>query len=578
MTELIEAFSVGLGRHWSWLAGSSIKATAWLLVVLAILQLLRKSSAGWRHMISVGGAIGVPLIFLLNLSLIPDELGWRPFVRNPIELSEVRIMYSTQVEAMDAPFKLTGALEADPAAAAVSSASFDARTGIVALWWLGCIVVGLRLLLRLRTPRVSQLTAAPAALKIVLDRECGLMDIRPIPALLTSPKAMPMVYGLRRAAIILPTGAIEWSTAKLTSIIRHELAHLRRRDVFWSMMVEAALLPVWWNPFARVLRRRALEWTEQACDDAVINTGVAPTQYATDLLSLSLRNALIPTSAHGLAALSKPGQQARFERVLAEGAERGTISSRKAAITGLLTLGLLILATLFVSCSSVPKDATARDQRVAIAPVVNIPRAVEGAEQIRLSVKIFEVDFPSDEELEKSTLADWIAGRKKLLAAADGAELFDLQRPGSDILSAPHIVTEPGRQAKLEIGSLVPLSGEDKPEFAKVGIEIDSVVWPTGETNTLKVDLTNSTREVVGHEPDEGGFDVPQIRHLQGKYQGLLPNGSYLLIGQPMQPVLLRDKVPVLGDIPLLGRMFRSSRVGRERKVVAAQFSFSKSP
>jgi len=308
----------------------------------------------------------------------------------------------------------------------------------------------------------------------------------------------------------------------------------------------------------------------------VISTGVAPTQYATDLLSLSRRSAAVPP--HGFAALSEHGQQARFKRVLAEDADRETISSGKATRTGLLALSLLVPATLFVSCATSPKDVAARDQRVATAPVVKIPSVGEGTDQIRLSVKIFEVEYPSDKNLEESALTEWIAGRTKLLSSADGSELFDPRRTGSDILSAPHIVTEPGRQAKLEIGNLVPLTGLENPEYAKVGVEIVSLVWPTGDTNTLKVDLTGSVREVVGHKPDETGFDVPQIRHLKGKYQGILTNGSYLLIGQPMAPVLVRDKVPVLGDLPLLGRMFRSSTTQHEKKVVAAQFTFSEAP
>lgn len=569
----MKAFSTDL--HWEWLAGSSLKVTAWLLLVLAVLRLTRKTSAASRHLVAVCGAVGIPLIFLLNLSFVPNEFGWQPFAKGTVERVDVKIMSMPQYEAGNAPLGLANKTPAN-GTTIQSSGAFDSKSGIVALWWLGCIVVGIRFLLRLRAPRLSNSEDAPAELYAVLNRECERMNFRTVPTLRTIRDAMPMVYGIRQPAIVLPTAAIGWPSEKLTSVLRHELAHLRRRDVVWSMIVEAALLPLWWHPLARVLRRRTLEWTEQACDDAVINTGIAPTQYATDLLSLSRRSGAVP--AHGFAALSEHGQQARFQRLLAEDINRETISSGKVTSTGLLALGLLIPTTLFVSCSTVPKDAPAQDIQAAIAPVVNIPPVAEVTNQIRLFVKVFEVDYPSDEELENPVLAEWLAGRTKLLSSAAGSDLFDIQRTGSDILSAPQVVTQPGRRAKLEIGSLVPLSGQEKPEFAKVGIEIDSVVWPTGKTNILKVDLTGSTREVVGYKSDESGFDVPQIRHLQGEYRGMLPNGSYLLIGQPMQPLLLRDKVPVLGDIPLLGRLFRSNKVEQERKVIAAQFSFSETP
>ncbi|MFT4688878.1 MAG: hypothetical protein ACJASX_002728 [Limisphaerales bacterium] len=47
MNELIDSISVALGHQWEWLIGTSIKVTVWLLLVLAILQLRRKTSASW---------------------------------------------------------------------------------------------------------------------------------------------------------------------------------------------------------------------------------------------------------------------------------------------------------------------------------------------------------------------------------------------------------------------------------------------------------------------------------------------------------------------------------------------------
>ena len=68
MSELIESFSGEFRYHWEWLAGSSIKATVWLLFVLAVLQVFRRISASWRHTVAICGAVGVPLVFVPRLS------------------------------------------------------------------------------------------------------------------------------------------------------------------------------------------------------------------------------------------------------------------------------------------------------------------------------------------------------------------------------------------------------------------------------------------------------------------------------------------------------------------------------
>jgi beta-lactamase regulating signal transducer with metallopeptidase domain len=578
MNELLQTFPAELGHHWEWFASSSFKATAWLILVLAVLQLLRKSSAGWRHLIAVCGAIGIPLIFMLNLSAIPERHGWQPFARRTVAKVEVGMMRAMLSEHSGGSAPSGVAAVEDPTVPSYASGSTEVKIGMIALWCLGCCIVGVRFLLRLRRPQLSLLADAPDELKQLLNRECTRLNLRKTPTLQLAPDAMPMVYGLMGAVIVLPTGAIHWPAEKLIAVLRHELAHFQRRDVVWSVIVEAALLVLWWHPLARILRRQTLEWMEQACDDAVINSGIAPTQYATHLLSLSHRNSLKSVSAYGLAALSSGGQEVRFRRVLDEDRSRVAVASTKAAGTCLLALALLIPGTLLVSCSTVPKDTPTQQPLTRTAPPVKIPSAPGDASQIRLAVKIFEINFPSEEEREKPGISRWLDGEAQLLSSEEGSGLFDPGKPGTDILSAPQIVVAPGREAKLEVGNQVPLSDQPEPAFAKVGIAVETLVWPTGDTDILKVNVLSSVTEVTGYEADDTGFRVPQLRRLEGKYQGLLQNGSYLLIGQRTQPIDVDEKIPLLGDVPLLGRLFQSSKTSQKQKVIAAHFSFTELP
>jgi beta-lactamase regulating signal transducer with metallopeptidase domain len=71
------------------------------------------------------------------------------------------------------------------------------------------------------------------------------------------------------------------------AILRHELAHLERGDVWWSVFARLLALPQWFNPLAWYAVRRFDEAAEWACDDAVAAADpTARATYANALLSL----------------------------------------------------------------------------------------------------------------------------------------------------------------------------------------------------------------------------------------------------------------------------------------------------
>ena len=73
------------------------------------------------------------------------------------------------------------------------------------------------------------------------------------------------------------------------AILRHELAHLRRRDLWKSAAIRILALPQWFNPLAWKAVRAFDEAAEWACDDQVINTRNADyrTSYPKTLLKIA---------------------------------------------------------------------------------------------------------------------------------------------------------------------------------------------------------------------------------------------------------------------------------------------------
>jgi beta-lactamase regulating signal transducer with metallopeptidase domain/protein involved in polysaccharide export with SLBB domain len=95
-----------------------------------------------------------------------------------------------------------------------------------------------------------------------------------------------------------------WSSlavAERAAILRHELAHLRRGDLWKSLAIRVLALPQWFNPLAWFAVRRFDEAAEWACDAAAARDADDRLAFANSLLQ-SAEYALAPYPASAPAA------------------------------------------------------------------------------------------------------------------------------------------------------------------------------------------------------------------------------------------------------------------------------------
>ena len=92
---------------------------------------------------------------------------------------------------------------------------------------------------------------APQTIPMLLSRNLG-------PALVRTPLGYRLVVPLELWD--------ELSESSRLGILRHELAHFRRRDVWKSFFVRILALPHWFNPIAHYAANRFDELAEQLCD------------------------------------------------------------------------------------------------------------------------------------------------------------------------------------------------------------------------------------------------------------------------------------------------------------------------
>lgn len=113
-----------------------------------------------------------------------------------------------------------------------------------------------------------------------LRRSAAIARMTQTPTLKLSEEAhSPVVTGLLRPTIIVPYYARSWDTDTLRTVFLHELAHLKRYDLWFAFVAQLNCALLWWNPFVWLLRKQLRKQSEYAVDAKVISSGISPTSY-----------------------------------------------------------------------------------------------------------------------------------------------------------------------------------------------------------------------------------------------------------------------------------------------------------
>lgn len=96
----------------------------------------------------------------------------------------------------------------------------------------------------------------------------------------------PMVVGLLRPCILIPRALVDTlEPGVLHDILRHEIAHIRRGDLWLAAVLRLMLAVFWWSPFLRLINTRLELAREMACDTRAACGSEARIDYASSLLA-----------------------------------------------------------------------------------------------------------------------------------------------------------------------------------------------------------------------------------------------------------------------------------------------------
>jgi len=294
----------GEGAHWLW-------AWSWqalgLLASIWLAQYIRRVNApAMRHQFWLCGLIAVALLPLCGLLL-----QWIPLPLPPANPTFIIFTPAPTPPPIESFTVETPQPEDD------TSMVYAIAPALFAVWLIGA-------LLKLAQSGKSHLKLHRilAAAQRTSAAELGCAEVSAsvpeVPVVGLSPEIhTPILCGVFRPIILLPANIAEWTTpAERAAIIRHELAHVERRDPFINLFQTALQIVFFFHPLVRYACRQLNLERELACDDRVVELGTAAEVYAAGILKVVERS-LMPKGVDQLALFStKQVLERRIEMIL----------------------------------------------------------------------------------------------------------------------------------------------------------------------------------------------------------------------------------------------------------------------
>jgi len=379
-----------------------------------------------------------------------------------------------------------------PVAAKLTPITWQA---VVLLFWLvGMLAFVALLAQRVRFVRglVATSTAAEGKLLASLEqcrrqmRLHGRVELRTSDAL-----PSPAVCGLWRPTILMPASLVaKLSPDELKATLIHELAHIKRADL-WVNAVQTALQVVYfYNPFVWLANAIIRRTCEEAVDETVLVTlGGRVRDYGYTLISIS--ETTLWKTDFGLRLIGVAESKRALKRRIRHMVTRPVPKSARIGVLG--AVGILLIAAVLL-----PMARGERSSRETSTPSAE---ATAEASQTTSSAEANDVLVDPDTGV-KFTLANRISGANNVIAHVN------------------KLIMSPDARFLLFWGSVIPLDGTETFSYTEHWGDVrDVAVSPNGRyiahgRNTVW--LQPVSPETQGDTPGSAGSEIRTFLRIYG--------------------------------------------------------------
>jgi len=393
----METLNTQLQPFFEWLLRATLQASLMVCLILLLQRILRsKLGIRWHY--------GLWMLLLVRMSL-----PWAPqskaslFNLIPQSVYQQQIEYvqpETNEQKVGSDLTSSAPVEAVPASGAVTiQKSPDAVSAtptikqdvqyqfkpdlskmikLLPLFWLiGALVLFLYVctgnfnlwrIVKSQRPLIDQ-----KILELLEDCK-SQMGIQTILGIVTTNKVKsPALFGFIRPRLLLPTGMIEnLSSEELRFVFLHELAHLKRRDIYIGWLISVLQVLHWFNPLVWLAFRRMRADRELACDALVLDRMQSdePKSYGRIIVSL-LERFSRPRFLPGLAGIMENKSQLKRRITMIARFKKNSYQWSP----------LAIIMMVMLACVSVPNAISIEASRTLTmesAPKISLRRVWSG--------------------------------------------------------------------------------------------------------------------------------------------------------------------------------------------------------
>ncbi len=300
----MESLSMQLRPFFEWLLRTTVQASLLICLILLVQLMLRgKLDVRWHYCLWLLLLIRLVMpwapesrmsIFNLippwagqsQIEFVPDDIADDSFNS---DVAGVGINESTPVSMTGVPQEIPEAITTTPE----KPVFFELADMLPLVWLIGALVLAVYVCASNFNLRRIVKKACPLTDRKILDllEKCkSQMGIRTILRVVVTDRVRgPALFGFVRPRLLLPRGMTEaLSLEELRCIFLHELAHLKRHDIFVSYLVSLLQILHWFNPLVWLAFYRMRADRELACDALVLSTMNIdePQKYGQAIISL----------------------------------------------------------------------------------------------------------------------------------------------------------------------------------------------------------------------------------------------------------------------------------------------------